>query len=143
VQGSRRCTVAMKDRTRRRLRRTSLWLVRYSTCFHSSPASSSCMHTAFSISIGSPACTPVFQSHATSAAQDRCCTSLLHTYVPVSCKFQVFTRATLLNARHVFVDVRWSYHMTQTSICLGGGSKTADEGRGGLLTEGLGHLCWC
>ncbi len=37
IQTGKKSTVATKDRTRRRLRRTSLWPVRYSTCFHSMP----------------------------------------------------------------------------------------------------------
>lgn len=37
IQTGKRPTVATKDSTRRRLRRTSLWPVRYSTCFHSMP----------------------------------------------------------------------------------------------------------
>lgn len=43
------------EMTRRRERRTSFWPVRYSTCFHRNPASSSCRHTAFFTTNGSPA----------------------------------------------------------------------------------------
>ena len=48
-------TVETKERTRRRERRTSECPFRYSTCFQSRPASSSCMQTAFLSSTASPA----------------------------------------------------------------------------------------
>ena len=50
-----RTTVATKERTRRRARRTSAWPVRNSVCFHIMPASSSCRHTALSSLHASPA----------------------------------------------------------------------------------------
>ena len=40
--------------TSRRERRTSLWLVRQSVCFHSTPKSSSCRHTALAMGIRRP-----------------------------------------------------------------------------------------
>ena len=51
-------TVAMVEMTRRRPRRDSGCIVRSSVCFQITPASSSCRHTAFLISNGSPAQAP-------------------------------------------------------------------------------------